>query len=84
MSEATKTLGVWLAPNGDEYAQVAHLRSMATQISSLTISSILTRSETYLAYRSCLVPAITYSFAATTMSVVELTSLQAPALQCLL
>ena len=84
VSKATKTLGVWLAPDGNEKAQISHLRSKATQVSSLLISSRLTKLEAQLAYIACWLPAITYALGTTTLTASALTSIQAPATQSFL
>ncbi len=83
-SKATKTLGVWLAPNGDDSAQVKHLRSLATEVSSTLILSQLKQTEAYLAYKLCWIPTVSYSLSTTAIAQADLISIQAPATQSFL
>ena len=66
-SEAHKTLGVWLAPDGNEKAQVDYLLSKSHQIAILISQSNFTRLEAHMAYHLCWIPAVTYSFGISTI-----------------
>ncbi len=79
VSEAHKTLGVWLAPNGDDSAQADYLRSKAATTAHLIISSNFTKSDTFLAYHCCWIPSICYSLGTSAMDSKTLKSVQGPA-----
>ena len=76
INEPTKTLGVWMCPNGDESAQVTHLRIEANKFASLLRSSRLSKVAAYTAYRTSWIPAVTYSLNTTTMTQREMMQIQ--------
>jgi hypothetical protein len=75
-SEAHKTLGVWLAPDGSEAAQINYLLTKSHQVATLISQSKLTRLEAYMAYHLCWIPAVSYSFGITTIPNKALVSIQ--------
>jgi hypothetical protein len=68
VTEAHKTLGVFITPTGDESAQVTALLEKSCHISNLVLSSNFSRIETLTAYRTMWFPAVSYSLGMTTMS----------------
>jgi hypothetical protein len=70
VTEAHKTLGVLITPTGDESAQVT------CHISNLVLSSNFSRIETLTAYRTMWFPAVSNSLGMTTMSSLQLKSIQ--------
>ncbi len=73
---AHKTLGVQLAPDGNEVAQVDYLRSMSHQVSSLIVSSCFNWHEANIAYHMCWFTAVSYSLGMTTICDTDLISIQ--------
>jgi hypothetical protein len=76
ITEPHLTLGVHLTPTGDESAQTQYLSVTSNRISTLVLTSNLTRDEALLAYRYHWTPAICYSLGVTTMNRKQLTSIQ--------
>ncbi len=75
-SEAHKTLGVYVAPNGNEHTQEEYLNTKSHQIASLVSSLQLTKSEAWMVYQICWIPAVTYSLSTTTMSAKSLLTIR--------
>jgi len=84
VTEAHKTLGVFITPTGDESAQVRALLEKSCHISNLVLSSNFSRIETLTAYCTMWFPAVIYSLGMTTMSSLQLKSIQRTATQSFL
>ena len=78
-NEPHKTLGVWMTPNGDDWAQVEFLRREANKVATLIASSHLTKSEAMLAYHTHWIPSVGYSLGTMTMEPRDLRSIQSQA-----
>ena len=80
-TEAHKTLGVWIAPDGNELAQKEHLLQDSNRIASLILRSRLSSLEAWTAYHMCWFPAISYSLGTTTLTSEDLNSVQSQSTQ---
>ena len=78
-TEAHTTLGVALAPTGEDSAQAENLLNVSNRIAALMSSSNLSRVESYLAYRTSWVPSIGYSLGTTCLSDKQLDKIQSQA-----
>jgi hypothetical protein len=79
VTESHVTLGARLNPLCDDIEQVIYLRSQANRIANLIITSNLSSWETFIAYRYCWIPSVTYLLPTTTMSDADLHSIQTQA-----
>jgi hypothetical protein len=78
-TESHTTLGVRLAPTGDDSDQVKHLRTTSDRMAALVASSKLSKIESLLAYRMNWTPSISYSLGTSTMSPTDLAAIQSAA-----
>ncbi len=67
-SEAHRTLGVRIAPDGNWLAELKHLKSKAKKYSQRLLSAKLSTTEAWLAYRTMYIPSMTYSAGITWLS----------------
>ncbi len=76
VSEAHKTLGVWICPTGDETAQINYIHEISTDIASKVANSHLNKMESLMAYRISWTPAVCYSLGTSTMASEDLLDIQ--------
>jgi ribonuclease HI len=83
-SEAERTLGVRIAPNGSQHRELTWLRSKAHSFALHISKGKLSREETYRAYHSVYIPSLTYSLGSTTFTQTEAKSIQKRSLNLIL
>ena len=79
VTETHVTLGARLNPLCDDIEQVIYLKAQANRIANLIITSNLSSWETFIAYRYCWIPSVTYLLPTTTMTDADLHSIQTQA-----
>jgi hypothetical protein len=79
VTETHVTLGARLNPLCNDIEQVIYLNAQANRIANLIITSNLSSWETFIAYRYCWIPSVTYLLPTTTMTDADLHSIQTQA-----
>jgi len=79
--EARRTLGVRLAPDGNNDAEYAHLREESVQWKNHMVSAKLTRAAADFGIRQVLLPKLRYPLVATTFSETQCQEILKPVLQ---
>ena len=77
-SEARRTLGVRLAPDGNFQEQTKFMKEVVLNFANKIQNSTLSSNEIKMAVTTRLMPALLYSLPATTLSEVECTKIMAP------
>ena len=77
--ESNKSLGIRQATTGIDTDQCAYLRNESIIISKRIMTSNLTRFESYIAYRFCYIPFVSYSLGTTTLQPKQLQSISSHA-----
>jgi hypothetical protein len=83
-SEAERTLGVRIAPNGSQQRELAWLRAKAHSFALHISNGKLSREEAHRAYHSIYIPSLTYSLGATCFNPTEAASIQKGSLHLIL
>jgi len=80
-SKARRTLGVRLAPDGNNLAEYAHLKEETLQWKNHMVAAKLTRSAADFGIRQVLLPKLCYPLVATTFTESQCTEIMKPVLQ---
>jgi hypothetical protein len=83
-TESHRHLGVWNSPSLSMKTQLADMTTKSAAYSRCIFKSGLSKFEVWLAYFSCFIPAIAFTFAVTSFTMTQLTTLQKPAIQATL
>jgi len=78
--EAQRTLGVQIALDGNNQAEVQHLKGVASEWASQMARAHLTRAEVEFSLRQVLLPKLTYAMQATTLNKQQCSEIMKPAL----
>jgi len=84
VSEAFRTLGVYISPSGNQMQQIKILRRHTQQYYATVSTSTFTAEEAYLSYMTYLRPQITYPLPCSTLTQTQCRHIQAPALAAFL
>jgi hypothetical protein len=79
VQEAHKTSGVFLAPSGQETAQIQYLQLLSNRIAALVLSSNLSKAESLLSYKTSWFPSVGYSLGVTAIEELPLKTIQSMA-----
>ena len=66
--DAHKTLGIYLAPTGNDSAQALHMQQLSNRFAASIASSNLSRVESLLAYKTTWFSSVSYSLGTTCLS----------------
>ena len=83
-SEASKTLGVYIAPSGNTHQEAEYLKNKSQHLAKCIASANLTTEEGWLYYKSIYFPSVSYPLPTTYLSQRDLEKVQATATPALL
>jgi len=80
VDEARRTLGVRIAPDGNNLAEAQHLHGVATEWAKHMATTQLTRAEAKFSLRQVLIPKLAYALQATTLGEQQCAEIMKPAI----